>query len=74
MAPGPSTGTPRPGSAGLLAKLVVPLGATVQVLLLPPGRNPTIEIIGQAVVCTAAAATMAYTVLRFVTTERRRPS
>lgn len=64
----------RPGPLGLAAKMVVPVGATVQMVLFPPGRNPTIATIGQALVCTAAAATIAFTLLHFHKTHRHSPS
>ncbi|MFC7585057.1 hypothetical protein ACFQYP_15955 [Nonomuraea antimicrobica] len=62
----------RPGAVGLLATLTVPVGAAVQMAVLPPGRNEVVEAIGQVVVWTAAAAFMGVVVMRFVLVERRR--
>ncbi|MFI0404771.1 hypothetical protein [Actinomadura sp. 3N508] len=63
-----------PGWTGLLARLTVPAGAAVQMVVLPPGRNERITTIGQAVVLTVAVALSGFVVLRFLRTERRRPS
>ncbi|WP_285590455.1 hypothetical protein [Herbidospora sp. NBRC 101105] len=65
----------RPGVVGLLAGLTLPVGAAVQMVLLPPGRNEVVRDIGQAVVWTAAALFAALLVLRTVrrtAPERRR--
>ncbi|RBQ21011.1 hypothetical protein DP939_08125 [Spongiactinospora rosea] len=62
----------RPGVAGLLARLVVPVGAAVQMAVLPPGRNDVVRGIGQAVVWTLAALTIGFIVVRFGLAERRR--
>ncbi|MFI0421152.1 hypothetical protein [Spongiactinospora sp. 9N601] len=62
----------RPGVAGLLARLIVPVGAAVQMAVLPPGRNDVVRGIGQAVVWTLAALAIGFIVVRFGRTERRR--
>ncbi|WP_243711134.1 hypothetical protein [Actinomadura sp. KC216] len=64
----------RPGWTGLLARLTVPVGAAAQMIVLPPGRNERITTIGQAVVLTAAAALSGFVIVRFLRTERRRPT
>ncbi|MBE3013776.1 hypothetical protein IL992_32020 [Microbispora sp. NEAU-D428] len=64
----------RPGVIGLLARLTVPVGAAVQMAVLPPGRNEVVQAIGKAIVWTAAAATVGVIVVRFLLTERRRRS
>jgi hypothetical protein len=64
----------QPGAIGLLARLTVPVGAAVQMVVLPPGRNEVIEAIGQRVVWTAAAASFCFVVVRFLLVERRRGS
>ncbi|MFB9249320.1 hypothetical protein ACFFWE_13840 [Sphaerisporangium melleum] len=61
----------RPGAVGLLARLTVPVGAAVQMVVLPPGKNEVIRDIGQAVVWTAAAATVCFVMIRFLLVERR---
>lgn len=55
----------RPGVAGLLARVTVPVGAAVQMLVLPPGRNEVVETIGKMIVWAAAAACVGYFVLVF---------
>ncbi|MER5627488.1 hypothetical protein ABT061_41340 [Streptosporangium sp. NPDC002544] len=64
----------RPGVIGLLARLTVPAGAAVQMILLPPGRNEVIATIGKTVVWVAAAASIGFIVVRFLLVERRRRS
>ncbi|WP_246178626.1 hypothetical protein [Actinomadura decatromicini] len=61
----------RRGAAGLVARLIVPVGASVQMVVLPPGRNEVIQTVGQAVVWTAAAAITVLVVVRHL---RRRPA
>ncbi|GAA4055380.1 hypothetical protein GCM10022214_03220 [Actinomadura miaoliensis] len=61
----------RPTMIGLLARLTVPVGAAAQMLVLPPGRNDTITTIGQAVVGTAAAASIVFAVSHFFNAKRR---
>ncbi|WP_214102847.1 hypothetical protein [Acrocarpospora catenulata] len=56
----------RPGVIGLLARLTVPIGATVQMILLPPGRNEVIETIGKTIVWTLAATSIGFAVIRFL--------
>ncbi|MFC6079779.1 hypothetical protein [Sphaerisporangium aureirubrum] len=62
----------RPGAIGLLARLTVPVGAALQMVVLPPGRNEVVETIGKTVVWTAAAASIGFIVVRFLV-KRRRP-
>ncbi|MFI7046347.1 hypothetical protein [Streptosporangium sandarakinum] len=64
----------RPGAVGLLARLTVPVGAAVQMVVLPPGRNERIEAMGQAIVWTAAAAAVGFVVVRFLGARRHRPA
>ncbi|WP_230421019.1 hypothetical protein [Actinomadura soli] len=59
-----------PGWTGLLARLAVPVGAAVQMIGLPPGRNERITTIGQAIVLTAAAASIGFVIVRFLRTDR----
>jgi hypothetical protein len=54
----------RPGTLGVLARLTVPIGAAVQMILLPPGRNAVITSIGQVIVGVAAAAGIALVLIR----------
>ncbi|MFF0575004.1 hypothetical protein [Streptosporangium saharense] len=56
----------RPGVVGLLARLVVPVGAAVQMVVLPPGRNERIVVIGQTVVWALAAICVGFVVIRFL--------
>ncbi|WP_246264044.1 hypothetical protein [Acrocarpospora pleiomorpha] len=56
----------RPGTIGLLARLTVPVGATVQMIVLPPGRNEVVETIGKTIVWTVAAASIGFIVVRFL--------
>lgn len=51
-----------PGVVGLLARLTLPIGAAVQMVVLPPGRNEVVRDIGQVVVWTAAALFAVYVV------------
>lgn len=60
----------RPGTVGLLARLVVPVGAAVQMVVLPPGRNERIVVIGQAVVWAMAAVCVGFVVVRFLARRR----
>lgn len=62
----------RPGVIGLLARLTVPVGAAVQMIILPPGRNEVVQTIGKTVVWTAAAASIGVIVVHFFLVERRR--
>ncbi|MFF4774261.1 hypothetical protein ACFY05_15500 [Microtetraspora fusca] len=64
----------RPGAIGLLARLTVPVGAAVQMVVLPPGRNEVVQAIGRTVVWTAAAVSVGFIVVRFLLVERRRRS
>src|SRR5690606_3294807 len=60
-----------PGALGLLARLTVPVGAAVQMIVLPPGRNEVVQSIGKTIVWTAAAVSIALIVAHFVVTRRR---
>lgn len=62
----------RPGAIGLLARLTVPVGAAVQMIVLPPGRNEVVQRIGTALVLTTAAACVAFLVVCFLVERRRR--
>jgi hypothetical protein len=64
----------RPGVIGFLARLTVPVGAALQMIVLPPGRNEVIVTIGRVIVWTAAAASIGFVVVRFLSVERRRSS
>ncbi|ACZ84354.1 hypothetical protein [Streptosporangium roseum] len=64
----------RSGAIGLLARLTVPVGAAVQMVVLPPGRNEVVETMGKTIVWTAAAAIIGFVVVRFLLVERRRRS
>lgn len=64
----------RSGTIGLLARLTMPVGAAVQMVVLPPGRNEVVEAIGKTVVWTAAAASIGVIVVRLLLVERRRRS
>ncbi|MER5320657.1 hypothetical protein [Streptosporangium roseum] len=64
----------RSGAIGLLARLTVPVGAAVQMVVLPPGRNEVVETMGKTIVWTAAAAIVGFIVVRFLLAERRRRS
>lgn len=55
----------RPGVIGLLARLTVPVGAAVQMILFAPGRNEVIATIGKTVVWSAAAAAIAFVIVRW---------
>ncbi|MFF3949984.1 hypothetical protein ACFYYN_34975 [Streptomyces sp. NPDC001902] len=63
----------RPGLTGLLAALTVPVGAAVQMVVLPPRPHMTVTpaiAVAEALVWTAAAAGAAWAVHRFLA-ERR---
>lgn len=62
----------RPGAIGLLARLTVPVGAAVQMVVLPPGRNEVVEAIGKTVVWMAAAVSIGFVVAHFLLVRRRR--
>lgn len=62
----------RPGAIGVLAKVTVPVGAAVQMVVRPPGRNEVITTIGQWVVWTAAAVIIGVVVVRFLGVQRQR--
>lgn len=62
----------RSGLIGLLGKTTVPVGAAVQMLVLPPGRNEVITTIGQVIVWAAAATAVGWAVVRFLAAGRRR--
>ncbi|WP_067181457.1 hypothetical protein [Microtetraspora niveoalba] len=64
----------RSGAIGLLARSTVPVGAAVQMFVLPPGRNEVVQAIGKTIVWTAAAASVGFIVVRFLLVERRRRS
>ncbi len=64
----------RSGALGLLARLTVPIGAAVQMLVLPPGRNETITAIGQTVVGITAIAAIVLIIARFLAPRRPRPA
>ncbi|SNS92435.1 hypothetical protein [Actinacidiphila glaucinigra] len=63
----------RPGLLGLLAALTVPVGAAVQMVVLPPRPHVTVApaiAVAEAVVRTASAAGAAWALHRFLA-ERR---
>ncbi|MFB4286305.1 hypothetical protein ACBI99_01605 [Nonomuraea sp. ATR24] len=60
-----------PGVIGMLARLTVPVGAAVQMAVLPPGRNDVLTNIGQWVVWTAAAVAAGLVVAHFLRVRRR---
>lgn len=62
----------RPGAIGVLAKVTVPVGAAVQMVAMPPGRNEVIMTIGQWVVWTTAAVTVGVVAVRFLGLQRQR--
>ncbi|WP_433256108.1 hypothetical protein ACQPYK_16425 [Streptosporangium sp. CA-135522] len=62
----------QPGAIGVLAKLTVPVGAAVQMVVMPPGRNEVIMTIGQWVVWTAAAVSIGVVAVRFPGVRRQR--
>ncbi len=62
----------QPGAIGLLARLTVPVGAAVQMVVLPPGRNEVVETIGKTIVWTVAATSIGLVVVHFLLVERRR--
>jgi hypothetical protein len=69
----------RPGLVGLLAGLAIPVGAAVQMIVLPPAGGSPIETAPESwarlVVVGAASAAAAVVVARFVLVEsRRRPT
>jgi hypothetical protein len=66
----------RPGAIGLLARLVVPVGALLQTILLQPGlasSSRPAAVWALAIVPAAAAASISVVVARFVTERSRRP-
>ncbi|MCD0451889.1 hypothetical protein LO762_22205 [Actinocorallia sp. API 0066] len=60
------------GVIGLLARLTVPVGAALQMVVLPPGRNAVVTTIGQTVVGVAALVAAALAVASF-RRDRRAP-
>lgn len=63
----------RPGVTGLLAALTVPVGAAVQMLVLPPRPHLTMTppvILAEAIVWTGAALGAGWALHRFLTTRR----
>ncbi|WP_053175100.1 hypothetical protein [Nonomuraea sp. SBT364] len=64
----------RSGVIGLLARLTVPVGASVQMAVLPPGRNEVIATVGQVLVWTVAAACIGFLVIRFIGMRRPLPA
>ncbi|MFI6035957.1 hypothetical protein ACIBBD_17650 [Streptomyces sp. NPDC051315] len=63
----------RPGLTGLLAALTVPLGAAVQMVVMPPRPHLTLTpaiVLAEAIVWTAAVASAGWAVHRFLV-ERR---
>lgn len=64
--------TRRPGAVGLLAALTVPVGAAVQMVVQPPGRNEVLTAIGQWVVWTVALVSIAVVLVHFLRTRPMR--
>ncbi|GAA0987108.1 hypothetical protein GCM10009555_065800 [Acrocarpospora macrocephala] len=64
----------RPGTIGLLARLTVPVGAALQMVVLPPGRNEVVETMGKTIVWVAAAVSIGFVAVHFLLVERRRHS
>lgn len=62
----------RLGVIGVLAKVTVPVGAAVQMVVMPPGRNEVITTIGQWVVWMTAAVTIGVMVVRFLGVQQHR--
>ncbi|OUC97058.1 hypothetical protein [Streptosporangium minutum] len=62
----------QPGAIGVLAQVTVPVGAAVQMFVMPPGRNEVITTIGQWVVWTMATVTIGMVAVRFLGVRRRR--
>lgn len=62
----------RPGAVGLLARLTVPVGAAVQMVVQPPGRNEVLTAIGQWVVWTVALVSIAVVLVHFIRTRPMR--
>ncbi len=62
----------RPGVIGVLAQMAVPVGAAVQMVVMPPGRNGVITTIGQWVVWTSSAVIIGVVVVRFLGVQRQR--
>ncbi|WP_051825537.1 hypothetical protein [Kitasatospora aureofaciens] len=63
----------RPGAAGLLAALTVPVGAAAQMVLLPPRPHPTptlVTVLSEIIVWTAAVLGAGCAVQRFRVTRR----
>ncbi|MFB9533596.1 hypothetical protein [Nonomuraea roseola] len=63
-----------PEVIGFLARLTVPVGAAVQMIVLPPGRNEVVATIVKTIVWTAAAAAIGFVIVCFLSVERRRHS
>ncbi|MGW0478967.1 hypothetical protein [Nonomuraea sp. NPDC003214] len=61
----------QPGVIGMLARLTVPVGAAVQMAVLPPGRNDVLTNIGQWVVWTAAAVAAGLVIAHVLRVRRR---
>ncbi|GAB1821290.1 hypothetical protein [Herbidospora sp. RD11066] len=59
------------GIVGLLAKLTLPVGAALQMVVLPPGRNEVVREIGQVTVWTAAALFTLFVAVRAGGARRR---
>ncbi|MBF8193936.1 hypothetical protein ITP53_51335 [Nonomuraea sp. K274] len=62
----------RPGMIGVLAKVTVPVGAAVQMVVMPPGRNEVITTIGQWIVWTTAVVIIGVVAVRFLGVQRQR--
>ncbi|MFI6060966.1 hypothetical protein [Streptomyces sp. NPDC051286] len=63
----------RPGLTGLLAALTVPVGAAVQMVVLPPGPHLTVTsamVLAEVIVWTASALGAGWAVRRFWATKR----
>ncbi|MEW2489551.1 hypothetical protein [Streptomyces sp. NPDC048411] len=63
----------RPGLTGLLAALTVPVGAAVQMVVLPPGPHLTLTpatVLAEVIVWTASALGAGWAVCRFWSTKR----
>ncbi|MDP9869329.1 MULTISPECIES: hypothetical protein [Streptosporangium] len=62
----------RPGAIGVLAKVTVPVGAAVQMFVMPPGRNEVITTVGQWVVWTTAAVSIGMVAVHVLGLRRQR--